>query len=215
MQEVEMRRRTRRKETVRQKEAFRRLASNLVFCREDLKTVCVTSLGEGEGKTTVCLEMAKIFASFGKKVLLLDADVSGSDLFRHFYWKKDVIGLDQPFGLTEYLEGRQSLDDVICRTDVEGMYLLFSGKLCQGGDLLSAPMFRDMLQSLRPVFDRILIDTSPLSRSVDAGLMARIADGTLLTVRQGSVKTRMLCDTVQQLERFDARIIGGLLMQVE
>ena len=58
------------------KEAFKTLRTNILFSGSDTKVIAITSSSQNEGKTFVSMEISKSLAESGKKVLLIDADLS-------------------------------------------------------------------------------------------------------------------------------------------
>ena len=53
------------------REAFKTLRTNFLFCGPDYKSILVTSCVKNEGKSTICIELAKSLALSNKKVLLI------------------------------------------------------------------------------------------------------------------------------------------------
>ena len=58
-----------------QREAFNQLRTNLSFCGDDTKVIMFTSCTPNEGKSTVCMELARSLATNGEKTILIDADL--------------------------------------------------------------------------------------------------------------------------------------------
>jgi len=78
-------------------EAFTTLVTNLRFLDVDWSGVyLVTSAAPGEGKSTICFNMARTMAQLGKKTLLLDTDL-------RLPMNKKSIGLTNERGLSELL----------------------------------------------------------------------------------------------------------------
>ena len=67
-------------------EAFRSLRANLEFASVDqpLKTILVTSVSSGEGKSSVSTNLALALAQSGKKVILVDTDLRRPALHQFF-----------------------------------------------------------------------------------------------------------------------------------
>ena len=82
------------------REAHRSLCTALQFTTENgvPKTLTLTSAGPGEGKSLTSLAIAKHFATMGRKVLLVDADLRNPSL--HVKLKSD-----NSVGLSNYLTG--------------------------------------------------------------------------------------------------------------
>jgi Mrp family chromosome partitioning ATPase len=78
-------------------EAFKTLVTNLRFLDLDWSGVyLITSSSPGEGKSTICFNMARTMAQLGKKTLFLDTDL-------RLPMSKKQIGLTNEPGLSEIL----------------------------------------------------------------------------------------------------------------
>jgi len=79
-------------------DTFRLLQTGLKLAWEEkpLKTILVTSLEPGEGKTTIAVNLAAAFAKSGKRVVLVDADLRRSKVHQ-FAKIPNEIGLSDAF----------------------------------------------------------------------------------------------------------------------
>ncbi len=188
-------------------EAYRTLRTNLLFSElgEELRTVVVTSAGEGEGKTTIASNLATTFAQQGVRVLLVDADLRKSRLHK-------VFGLERHPGLSDWLRDAAGPKDAIRETGVDKLFVLPSGSIApHPSELLGGNRMRRLLETLREGFELVIIDTPPLLAAGDAAVLGRRADGVVLVVRAGATEQRAAREAVRQLEMVRARIIGSVL----
>ncbi len=191
-------------------EAFKTFRSNIEFSGEDVKTICVTSALPGEGKSTLSYELACAFADNGKKTLLIDADLRKSVM------QKYVLSGKQPCGLTHYLIGRNTVNDIICRTNVPDLYMMFAGqKPPNPSELLGSGRFQLMVKAVRNTFDTVIIDTPPVGSVIDAAVVSRVCDGVVLVLRDGEVSYRLAQRIKGQIEAAGAKILGCVLNDVE
>lgn len=187
------------------REAYNALRANLLFCGASVKTIVVTSCLANEGKTTVTMELAKNLAEAGRKVLFVDADLRKSVAVNRY---SDQPGVN---GLSMVLSGLVKTEDAIVATQVPGLHVLFSGPFPPNPtELLSGKEFAGLLEELKPNYDVILIDSSPLGMVVDSAVIAGYCDGALLVIHQGAIKTRMAKNVVEQLRRSGCRILGAV-----
>ena len=101
------------------------VVTNIKFSGYDIKSICVTSSNENEGKSFVCMELARAFARDGKKVILVDADLRKSRIEWH-YGMEGGEGLQ---GLSHYLVNiTNNLDDIVVETNITNMYLILAGQ---------------------------------------------------------------------------------------
>ena len=97
------------------REAINSLKTNIKFAGADVKVVAFTSCNPNEGKSTTCFDLAKSFADSGSKVLLIDADMRKTVMLQRY--RIDNEG-QKVGGLTHYLSGQSSLDEIISATNV-------------------------------------------------------------------------------------------------
>ena len=105
----------------RSREAYRTLRSNIEFSGKDVRTIAVTSCTPNEGKSEVSFELSRSFAQNKQRVLLIDADMRKSVMASVV--QKGKIR----YGLSNFLIGQCTLEQCICRTNLDGLYMIFSG----------------------------------------------------------------------------------------
>jgi Mrp family chromosome partitioning ATPase len=111
-------------------ERYRTLAVRLLSlgARRKMKTLLVTSAEEGEGKTTIAVNLAWSLAKSSEgRVLLIDANPGSSPLSR-------VLGPHSRRGWMDVAEGRCSFADAACVVRPNGLYVLMPGGYSTAGD---------------------------------------------------------------------------------
>lgn len=194
------------------REAFRTLRSNIQFCGSEFKTIVLTSCIPNEGKSYVSMMCAEAFAELdNKKVLLIDADLRKSVLK-----KRMRMNNRKSKGLSHFLSGQASLSEVILPSDrVENLDIIFAGPYPPNpSELLAGEMFRLGLQKLRDKYDYIIIDAPPIGSVIDAAIIAKEADGTVMVIAANTVSYRLAQGAKEQLEKTGCRILGAVLNQV-
>ncbi len=191
-------------------EAFKMLRTNIEFSGEDVKVIAFTSTTPNEGKSTVTYNLAQTFAEAGKKVLLIDADLRKSVM------KQRVKKGKTRYGLTHYLTGMKTLDEVLCKTDVGNLYLCMSGPVPPNpSELLSGKRFASMIEAARKVFDFIIVDTPPIGSVIDASIAAQPCDGVVMVVRSGMTSYRFVRKARASLEMAHCKILGYVLNGID
>ena len=148
------------------------------------KILLVTSTVPGEGKSTLSVSLAEMFASRGEKVLLIDGDLRKQDDAR-------IMGLRKGWGLEDAIRGKKPLNEMIRRTRKSKVYFLGGFRqVKQPAGLLSSRKLGTLLNELRSKMDYIIIDTPPCGVFQDAGIFAEYADGILYIVRYDYVPQR-------------------------
>ena len=192
------------------KEAFKRLHTNIEFCGDDVKVVAVTSCTPNEGKSKCSFNLARSLSESGHKVLLLDADIRKSMMARRFETDEQIKGL------THFLAGMEPLQEVLYKTDEKNFYVVFSGPSVPNPvDLLSSDKFEKLLSSCRALFDYIIIDCPPLASVIDAAIISKNCDGSLMVISQGSINYRIAQSVKDQLEKTGCKILGVVMNNVD
>ncbi len=192
-------------------EAYKALRTNLQFCGEDIKVVDITSCTPNEGKSTVVRLLARSLAEAGKNVVLLDADMRKSVLIGKMGAHETNLQ-----GLSHFLSGQASLNDVLCETNIPGMYVIFSGSVPPNpAELLGGKRFRALLDSLKQSFDYVIVDTPPLGSVIDSAVVANECDGSILVLEYGVISYQLAQDVVEQLKKADCPILGTVLNKVD
>lgn len=190
-------------------EAYKALRTNIQFCGNNIKVIAFTSCVPNEGKSSVSFNLAVSFAEDNKKVVLIDADLRRSVLIGRYR----VGEIER--GLTHYLSGMNSLEEVLYRTDIANLDIIFAGSHSPNpAELLNNAHFTGMVDILREAYDYILIDTPPLGSVIDGAIVARICDGAVLVIEANSINHRFAQNVKSQLEKSNCRILGAVMNKV-
>ncbi len=174
----------------------------------------VTSSTPDEGKSFVSYNLWRVLAESGKQVVLVDADLRRSVMrARHHSVEGDSKKAN---GLTHYLAGNASLDDVLYETDQENGFMVPTFRTVANPTLLlQNPRFNEMMDKLGEKFDIVLIDTPPLNSVADGLQIAAHCDGALLVVRGGVTPRRIVASSIAQLKSVNCPLLGTVLNRVE
>jgi tyrosine-protein kinase Etk/Wzc len=162
-------------------ETFRSIRTNLQFMTKGkpVQVIAVTSTISGEGKTFCSINLASVLALSGKKTLILGCDLRKPKIFADFNLLNDV-------GVTTYLIGKSSLDEIIQATAYENLHIIVSGPVPPNpSELLETPQMGELLETLKGMFDYIVIDTPPIGLVSDAVFIMRHSDASIYVARQG------------------------------
>lgn len=194
-------------------EAVNTLCTNLSFSGEKFKRIMITSAHASEGKSFLSMNIMRTMASYGKKVVLVEADLRKNCIASRY---KIESGDKDLIGLAHYLSGMANVNDVIYRTNISGSYLVPAGRnVTNPITLLNSPRFKELLDQLAAVVDYVLVDAPPVLPVIDAAEIAKSCDGLLLVVSYDAVHRQDLILAKEQLEQTGCPIIGAALNQVE
>ena len=170
--------------------------------------IMVTSSVPDEGKTFIASNLAlSIAREIDRTVLLVDADIAKSDVSKTF-------GVDGRDGLTEYLNGESELNDVLLKTDIEGLTILPSGKKVNNTtELMASNRMAELISDLSSRYkDRIVIfDCPPILVTSEAPILASLVGQVAFVVRAGSTREKEFINSVERLDH--SKYVGLILNQ--
>lgn len=174
-----------------------------------LKKLLVTGALAHDGKSTVVLNLATALAERGKRtVLVIEADLHHSSISASMRLKPSA-------GLTECLtDDTTSPLSAIRRIEPLGWYLLPAGEPRRNPtELLQTPGFGQLMRTVSPCFDWILIDSPPVIPLTDSLSLQQHADASLLVVRAGQTPREAVEQTIALLGK--KNIVGVVLNGIE
>lgn len=156
-------------------DAFGFLAARLVALTEGRRhgvTVVVTSPRPGTGTTTVAVNTALAFASLGREVILVGADL-------HAPRMHECLGLAPAPGLLDVLDGDSTTETALQRTARPNLKVLTTGQRMMGSRDLHVDHLRLALAQLvaRAV---VIVDAPPLLTCPESLVLTHEADAVLL-----------------------------------
>ena len=190
-------------------EAINVLRGNVQLSGNNIRTVAITSSLAHEGKSSVAFRLAKSMASLEKRVLYLDGDIRNSTTQIRYEIMGDKVGL------SEYLCGEASKEKIIYHTDDQWLDMIFTGaKAPNPSALVSGPLFQDLMQFLKSIYDYVIVDTPPLNIVIDGLLIAKQCDGTVLVVESGITERAQAEKARRQMEYAGINILGAVVNKV-
>ncbi len=191
-------------------EPFRVLHTNLSMALKPGRphATVLTSAGPGEGKSTTLHRLARLIGQSGERVLLIDSDLRRPTQHR-------IAGLPKDPGLSDLLLGRKSLDEVIQKAVAPGLDFIPSG--AAGGFTLSlvhANRLRELVETLRGRYDRVLFDSPPIIGVSDTSVLISVVDSVMLLIQHRRNPQSMVLRAQQIVTSLNVPLIGVVLTQV-
>ena len=169
------------------------------------KTVLITSTIPGEGKTTVACNLAFAFAQV-KKTLLIEADMRRPKVARAL-----ELASNRP-GLSEFVSGDIGIEQCVHPVNNTGLYVLQSGKVPLNPlEMLSSHRFADAMESLKAMFEVIVIDSPPVELVSDSMVLSRFATAVLFVVKADHTPYPLARQSLIRLRRVGAPVLGAVL----
>ena len=166
----------------------------------------VVSPWPGEGKSTVTLNMARMLAEVGARVLVVDADLRKPDL-------SDALASRADFGLADLVEGDVTVDRCLVRAEA-GFDLLGRGPAeapLHPFDMLGSRRMQAALASAQTRYDYILLDLPALLTSMDSQAVARFVDTFVMVTEFGRTTIDDVERALATSEFIGGRIVGVVL----
>lgn len=189
-------------------EAFRSLRTSLRFglASGSNRAVALTSTHPSAGKSFISSNLAYVAADAGLRVCLIDADLRRGYLRRYFDLPAEAVGL------SEYLAGVATLQEVQHATAIPGLTVISTGQYPPNpSELLMRPALAECVRALSEDHDLILLDTPPAVMLTDATLIAGVADAALFVVRHGVTRADELQHAIRHFEQAGLRVTGSIL----
>lgn len=193
--------------TSKASEAFREIRLNLLHAHGTAGPLMltITSPGSGDGKSFISSNVGLALGEQGYRTLIIDGDVRRGSLHHTF-------GTSRTPGLTDYLSGNATLDEVLQETSFPNVFLLPSGtRMANGPELLGSNAMSQLLMELRPHFGAFVVDSPPLGAGVDAFALGALTRNLLLVLRTGTTDRALATAKLEMVDRLPIRVLGAIL----
>lgn len=191
-------------------EQYRKLRTNIELSNfsKEIKTIALTSTFAMEGKTVTSINLATVYAQSGKKTLLIDMDLRKPKIHRGFRKINQV-------GLSDMIMQNLKIDEAVQIVD-DHLHILTSGtKLPYPAEFLMSDKLKELMNVLKSTYDRIIIDTPPMTAVTDANIIGSLADGVIIVVASRETKIDVASRVIKDLQDNGANIIGSVMTRVK
>lgn len=158
---------------------------------DDGMSILVTSSEVHEGKTTVAMALATLFADDGFHVLLVDADLRRPSIAKKL---KIIPELALEDALGRPIE--EIVEHVAPRLDCA----LSNGRSRNPVRTLSSPEFAQFLTDARARYDFVIIDSPPVLHVADPVLIGKLSQHILFVVQAGRMSNPRVNEAVHRFE---------------
>ena len=171
----------------------------------------MTSSIPGEGKSSVSINLARVLAENGTRVILIDCDMRKPML--HKYLRAQRF---RTRGLSTVLSGISTLEDSVATFSDLQFDLMTAGPIPPNPtELLASEEMEHLLDLLAKQYDYVICDTPPVSVVTDAAILSQYNAGVILVVRQKYATCKQAKKAKQNLENVHADILGCVLNQYD
>ena len=139
------------------------------------KSFLITSIHPGEGKTFTTLNLARIFASSGKKVLVVDFDMHKPKVHKE-------LELDNQMGNSTNLSAKTNFDK--SKIEIEkDLFVITSGPVPPNpSELVLSKQVKELFSYAQKNYDYFFIDTPPIGYITDALVLSSTVDHSIFVM---------------------------------
>jgi capsular exopolysaccharide synthesis family protein len=159
-------------------ESFRTVRTNLQYMLGDKQkgAIVLTSNNPGEGKTFCSINLAAILAKGGKRTVIMELDL-------HKPRVQKGLGIESNVGISTYVIGKSSIEEIISPSSVENMDVVLAGPLPPNpSEIIVSQKMTELLNYCKDHYDFVIIDTPPVGLITDALVLMKQADVTLFVM---------------------------------
>ncbi len=186
-------------------EVFRSFYTNLLLLGSDtpIRSLVISSPGQGDGKSTVAIQLALAAAAMGQKVLLVDANLRFPTLHKR-------LGLMNIQGLTDVISQDLDWQNVIERSPQEdSLYVMTAGPVPPDSvRLLASYKMQDLMSDLQASYDLVIYDAPPHLGFADANLLAANTNGMVIVAGLGKLKRTEFQQALEELQVAGTPVLG-------
>jgi capsular exopolysaccharide synthesis family protein len=190
-------------------EAFRTLRASLTTLGDAAtrRVFLFTSAMPSEGKTFCSINYSASLAQIGLKTLLIDADMRRPAVEAGLHGQ-----CTETPGLTDYLTGQKTFEEVIRPTKLDGLAFISGGATAANpAELLAQGGMEGLIQKGLEQFDRVVVDSAPINAVSDTLLMLKSVQTVCLVVHAARTSSRYVVRCAQLLQGAEAPLSGIIL----
>lgn len=184
-------------------EAYKSLRTRILRSQanQGVRSLAISSVGRGEGKTTTAFNLACCCAYVEDfRVLLIDGDLRNRSLTK-------LMGTLPTLGLANVMSGVATCEDAIVRTDVPNLFVMGAGKSDTApAELFSTQRWGQVVRWSQQHFNMVLVDGLSMGAFADFELLAPECDGVLMVVRARNTSREALKSAIEQID--PSKLVG-------
>jgi polysaccharide biosynthesis transport protein len=164
-----------------------------------------------EGKSTIAASLALLMAQAGARVILVDCDLRNPSLSRRLAPNAD-------HGILEVTAGRTTLKDALWTDQSTNLTFLpavtNNPRICSS-DILSADATAKLIENLRPRYDYVLIDLTPLMPIVDTRATTAFVDCYVCVIEWGRTTSDAVKHAFRDAHNISENMLGIVLNKAD
>ena len=168
------------------------------------KTIMIASTLSGEGKSSICLNLAIDLASKGKNVLIMDFDLRSPCIAKRLGLKNTGTQLSDAI--------KKNATEFITQTDIPNLF--YAGNTAStsvGFTTLDYKNLSNLLNRLRDGFDYIFIDTPPSDFLSDSAEIGELVDAFIYVISNNTVSKNRVLRTLSGFDTSKCEMLGYVI----
>ncbi len=166
------------------------------------KVILVSSTLEGEGKSNLVAYLGAVAATLSWRTLVIDADLQHP--IQHA-----LLGVSASPGISNAILTPSLAAEAVKPTLIDNLFVMPYGEFPKRpATIMESSEMPKLLADLSQRFGLILIDTTALSKSVDAVTLSQYASGLLLTARPNHTRCDLLKEILLDLKDTNLEPLG-------
>lgn len=188
-------------------EAFRGLRTSVLLSNSGrtAHSLMIASAEPGEGKTTICCNLAIVLAQLNKRVLVMDADLRRPMVHEFFHAQGDA-------GLVNYLTGEGDWQHLVQQTGDKNLECLACGPVPSNpNELLSSGRMQSLIHEAMVNYDFVLVDSPALLNVSDGRILSTEVEATVLVIRGHTTPRELVRRAMWHVSSVGGHLIGAVL----
>ncbi|MBC2717942.1 MAG: polysaccharide biosynthesis tyrosine autokinase [Desulfobacteraceae bacterium] len=191
-------------------EAYKAIRTSVLLSSPDgaPKSILISSMNQGVGKTVTSVNLAISFAFSDKKVLLIDGDMRRARIHK-------IFNLDNTSGLSTYLADQSGLT-ILKNKGLDYLDIAPAGPVPPNpSELLSSSRLNKLITDVSDSYDFIIFDSPPMFNVSDAHLISQVAEQTILVTRSGVTTYDAVARAYKMLADINSEMLGLIINAVD
>lgn len=157
--------------------------------REGEKVLLISGAIDGEGKSTAAANIALALSQMNRKVILADMDFRNPSLAKILN-----VQVNEAADLTQFLESGDAAgpERLICTVPGTELRAVLNSKTVPTAVDRYSGQIEKLLQQFREKADFVIVDTASVNTGSDAEELARMADASVIVVREHFAETAVV-----------------------
>ena len=193
------------------RESYKTARTNIAYSiiKKGCKKISFTSANKSEGKTVTSVNIAiALSQQVNTRVLIIDCDLRRPQIH-------NVLSIGFAPGVTNYLNGECTKEEVIRSTKITNLYAVTYGAIPPNpSELIGSPEVTRFIERLNREYDYIIFDSPPVGVVADALLLKEYIAGYILVTRERKTTHGDIEKLLQNIKVTDSKPLGFIRVGV-